>query len=225
MYMPTLARFTSRDPLPNSGDPLLGGVARAPHYAHVRNNPVNRTDPSGRPDDEDEQVACKISIHCWKVKRFGFTIGTHCGFTVSDSKGTTWIDGSPGGYFAGWPVGCIKIVEGIPPDAPPTTEYSVASYKTEEKCECIRNYMDTFNEGNRGSDCAEYNAFIDELALDCTSNFGLKCMKEECGIPVDWNKLPDLYGMDCERCVRYKDDDPPGPPCCLDWETPACPAK
>ncbi len=42
MYMPTLARFTARDPVPNDGAPMLGGLSfdgrnRNRYYSvHVR---------------------------------------------------------------------------------------------------------------------------------------------------------------------------------------------
>lgn len=53
MYMPTLARFASRDPLPEPGEPLMGVTSpsaetRLYPYTYVRNNPKNDTDPSGR---------------------------------------------------------------------------------------------------------------------------------------------------------------------------------
>lgn len=46
MYMPTLARFTSRDPLPPDGEALLLGHASV--YAYSGSNPINRIDPSGK---------------------------------------------------------------------------------------------------------------------------------------------------------------------------------
>jgi len=44
MYMPTLARFTARDPLPQVGAVLIGGI---PQYAYANNNPTNFVDASG----------------------------------------------------------------------------------------------------------------------------------------------------------------------------------
>lgn len=46
MYMPTLARFTARDPIMAKDAVLIGGV-RQDAYAYVKNNPINRVDPSG----------------------------------------------------------------------------------------------------------------------------------------------------------------------------------
>ena len=57
MYMPTLARFTARDPMPPDGEPVLfGGLPNglssvAPYashpYGYASNNPLAYTDPSG----------------------------------------------------------------------------------------------------------------------------------------------------------------------------------
>ena len=49
MYMPTLARFTARDPMPPDGEPMLLGASR---YGYVRNNPLNFVDPSGLSPEE-----------------------------------------------------------------------------------------------------------------------------------------------------------------------------
>ena len=72
MYMPTLARFTSRDPLPTNGSPLVGGRSRARRnrrrrpvgdgYRYVRNNPINTVDPSGLQDEEAQSVACELRV-------------------------------------------------------------------------------------------------------------------------------------------------------------------
>ncbi len=45
MYMPTVARFTARDPLPMNGDPILLGSF--PPYTYADGNPVDGIDPSG----------------------------------------------------------------------------------------------------------------------------------------------------------------------------------
>ena len=55
MYMPTLARFTSRDPLAEEGIPILGGLPEEvptagptlKPYVYVSNDPINALDPSG----------------------------------------------------------------------------------------------------------------------------------------------------------------------------------
>ena len=53
MYMPTLARFTSRDPLADAEVPVLGGLSPAvqaaiiQQYAYANNSPANFMDPSG----------------------------------------------------------------------------------------------------------------------------------------------------------------------------------
>jgi hypothetical protein len=57
MYVPTIARFTARDPMPPDGEPVLFGripdglASSAPYashpYGYASNNPCNYTDPSG----------------------------------------------------------------------------------------------------------------------------------------------------------------------------------
>ena len=53
MYMPTLARFTSRDPLADTAEPVMGGLsaevqaAIIQQYAYANNSPPNFMDPSG----------------------------------------------------------------------------------------------------------------------------------------------------------------------------------
>ncbi|MDA0834157.1 MAG: hypothetical protein O2955_07200 [Planctomycetota bacterium] len=46
MYMPVLARFTARDPLPQNESVLLGEIPEHA-YSYVNSNPVNQIDPSG----------------------------------------------------------------------------------------------------------------------------------------------------------------------------------
>ena len=47
MYMPTLARFQSRDPVREDGVDILYPPPELDPYRYVRNNPVNQVDPSG----------------------------------------------------------------------------------------------------------------------------------------------------------------------------------
>lgn len=55
MYMPTVARFTARDPLPTNGDPVL--IKTLHPYAYANNNPSKTTDPSGLDAAEDFEDA------------------------------------------------------------------------------------------------------------------------------------------------------------------------
>ena len=55
MYMPTVARFTARDPLPQNGEPVL--INRLHPYVYAYNNPANRIDPSGLDADDDFEEA------------------------------------------------------------------------------------------------------------------------------------------------------------------------
>jgi hypothetical protein len=60
MYQPTLGRFLSRDPLPESGPQILYPLAHvglpfSTPYTYVENNPVTRFDPTGLTSCDGEQ--------------------------------------------------------------------------------------------------------------------------------------------------------------------------
>jgi len=74
MYMPTLARFASRDPVNENGVDLLYPPPVLDPYRYVQNNPVNYVDPSG--------LACPGCTPPWKVQPvagFEFQYGCYCG--------------------------------------------------------------------------------------------------------------------------------------------------
>jgi len=70
MYEPKLGRFTTRDPLPQAGMVVLGGLSPAAQaallqqYAYAENNPVNRIDPSGL-----------ISCYCGEAAAQAYAVG------------------------------------------------------------------------------------------------------------------------------------------------------
>ena len=87
MYMPTLARFTSRDPLPETGAAVLGGVhvQSGNAYAYCESNTVNKVDPSGM---ESERATCNVELECMNfVALFGGP--EHCGLNVALPGGDT----------------------------------------------------------------------------------------------------------------------------------------
>ncbi len=66
MYMPTLARFTARDPMPPDGEPVLLGRST---YEYADNNPVNEFDPSGLSPLILGPIPCVIPIiPCVSIK-------------------------------------------------------------------------------------------------------------------------------------------------------------
>jgi hypothetical protein len=74
MYMPTLARFMSRDPVREDGVDLLYPPPELDPYRYVHNNPVNLSDPSG--------LACPPCPVPWKAQPVGgvvFQYGCFCG--------------------------------------------------------------------------------------------------------------------------------------------------
>src|SRR5207302_834859 len=73
MYMPTLARFTARDPVPPNGEPVLlgrvpdalAGYAPSSPYEYANNDPLRYTDASGlQPSDS----VCQKKPKCETVK-------------------------------------------------------------------------------------------------------------------------------------------------------------
>lgn len=74
MYMPTLARFASRDPVNENGVNLLYPPPVLDPYRYVQNNPVNHVDPSGL-----ACPACPVPWAAQPVGGFVFQYGCFCG--------------------------------------------------------------------------------------------------------------------------------------------------
>jgi hypothetical protein len=107
MYVPTIARFSSVDPLPlpPDGEPVLlgslpDGVESSPpsnRYSYAGNSPLNYTDPSGtkygspsppKPKAKPAAPTCTVEVECVKLVGIGgFGIAEHCGLKVTSPTG------------------------------------------------------------------------------------------------------------------------------------------
>lgn len=113
MYMPTLARFSSRDPLPHNG--TLVGKMRVRQrlrekrvnrntnssYSYVANNPTNTIDPSGQqPGNDDDPVGrrmlCNVRICVNPVDLGGGHLYIVAERTVNDESVEWAYRGGPG---------------------------------------------------------------------------------------------------------------------------------
>jgi RHS repeat-associated protein len=83
-YDPALARFIQPDTIvPNPIDPQSLN-----RYSYVRNNPVNRIDPTGHDDCEQQSEDCDTYFHaqglCWSMKNEDYS--RPCGATVDSEE-------------------------------------------------------------------------------------------------------------------------------------------
>jgi hypothetical protein len=205
MYQPTLGRFLSRDPLSENGvdvltdtgfysnrlaamsaDPWFYGGNWEHPYVYARNNPVRYTDPSG--------LRCQIEVHCSPVKRFGFTLGTHCGLNISDGQGNTSLDGSGGGTNQ------ILLNENYG---------NMGPYRDfpDSVCSCLRNYVAQFNAQK-----------IPRTHTQGNSNWTLYCMVAHCGLSINWHGASPQIGYQPDgACSRYMCVYEPGYSVCADY--------
>ena len=125
-YDPQTGRYIESDPIG-----LSGGSAST--YAYVGGNPVSSSDPSG---------LCDIKLRCGRVRRFGITLGWHCG--VIAPNGAEY--GLGGGDKSSGSSGTAQPYVGQPePPATDQVEYSVkcGCQSCADVQTCIQNYHDT----------------------------------------------------------------------------------
>lgn len=194
MYHPVQGRFLSRDPLSTRGIVILYEHP----YKYTRNNPANRTDPSG--------LLCQIAVHCYQATSgsrespFG---GTHCGLTVTDDTHTFWVDGQ-------WRNGLTIRYDRTPQPGftgfvqGPQTDFD------DSVCDCLRTYKDKFN-----------GAGLSYHAGCGNSNWALRCMTEACSIVIPWAVGQAPIGFNCSECVKWRGE---MHGCACDkWEFKKCP--
>jgi hypothetical protein len=197
MYQPTLARFLSRDPLPENGTqilypfpdtkpsktlapiPSLASTNTPSHsdlnlYRYVWNNPVVLFDPSG--------LKCEVAVH-WRQARAGsFPVGTHAGLTIIDNTGTYRIDGSAGNICS------VDIVPGTDPNN------NLGPFKSypDSVCKCLRiDYPALFNPLR-----------IPRTNLEGNSNWTLYCTVTHCGISINWGNISTPIGYRPEGACK-----------------------
>ena len=131
-YSPSTGRFLTRDPIGENGGVNL--------YDLVANNPVNENDPLG---------LCNIKIRCGPVKRYGITLGWHCGVIAPNGVeyGLGGGDQSSGssGTAHPYPTDPSQGPAPVSPP-PPDRDYPVSCGKC-TSCDsiqkCLQNYHDT----------------------------------------------------------------------------------
>jgi RHS repeat-associated protein len=144
-----LGSFMRRDPqLTNYQDGLN-------LYQVYRGNPVKYADPSG--------AVCVLAIRCGSVAG---GLGQHCGLYISDSLGTTYIDGRGGNVntFALSPAAWAGSKQGRPVTL------------DDETCQCIRTSI------------TKWNALaIPRNNLVNNSNWSLRCLLRKCDLSIDFS--------------------------------------
>ena len=192
MYMPTLARFTSRDPLAEQGIPILGGLPEEvptagptlKPYVYVSNDPINALDPSGL-----WELRCRFLSGIKKA-----TIQQHC-----------WISCGGFNYSLLNNAGSAKPSIDDARDKPDPKNKDIVASGT-GGCECIR-LMFQLNDGTYSYDKDQ-----------CNSNYFASKLLSCCGFSVKRPKLAYGWG-DCNRqegmfdCYREISD--PNPQCKL----------
>ena len=209
MYQPTLGRFLSRDPLSADGvDVLLSNgwfdeqmTEMRNQYGYVSNSPVNYVDPNGMRQQPTKAPTgpaaaapgtCMIGVHCGSVWLGGVipTLNMHCGFTITDATGATYL--LDGAAIDHWPIDrlLIKLLyepSGFVWDFPAKQKSFPSSV-----CACLLSYALKFTAAKK-----TYDPFCGN------SNWALRCMVDNCGLKLTFNSFDPPLGYDCQECVQW----------------------
>ena len=165
-YNASTGRWLSRDPIGEDGGVNLCDF--------VANDPINKSDPLG---------LCNINIRCGPVKRFGVTLGWHCGviapngveYGIGSVTGPS--QGSSGGGTAYPYPDPVKNPNPKPGEKQPDqVDYPVSCGKC-KSCDSVQKCIEDYN---RNTPVPPYNAFFGPNSDTWAHN-----MLTHCGCSVD----------------------------------------
>jgi hypothetical protein len=232
MYMPTLARFTARDPLPPDGEPVLleglpDGVSSIPPstpFAYAGNSPANYIDPDGmkygspsppRPKPAPTGPTCTVVLECLKlVGKGAFGTAEHCGLRVTTPNNVTTL---------------YHVRDGVCKEVNSRGEFPVISgsyfdvdrFTVDPKiCDCITAAAAKLTAANPpysvvpgNSDCGG--------PPSCNSNYAAKCLLQHCGLTGSYDRYtfpPAGWNHRMKKCLSPKLGSRGGCFCCK-WES------
>jgi hypothetical protein len=210
MYQPTLARFLSRDPLPENGTQILYPLPGASQsvsnlYVYAENAPSDLTDPSGRAPRPE----CRVQLACTNLLTPGFTVGPrHCGVEIQDSIGISRF------HVDNWTTGWVCHVANyrvIPLGIENDYWVQAAGDYPRSVCACIRRTVAIINARARAGDLPYWFVPSNDACggpSTCNSNYIARCILRNCGLdypPSYWGTgIPAPVGWShrMKKCTK-----------------------